>query len=223
MMKNTPGPLAPPDNNLPSLKMTDLSYSWKNIKYFVWIKKVWHLLLVLFSLSMLRLGSIHQLHHGNIRNKSTQISAIWQPAASEKQARNIDHRNLIQTTTREENTAITDKTGAFTQLLPSNRNWEKVFICRPISTYFARYYSCKLFLNVYKYRSLLMWEIWTLITNNKYLDLYYWLEMRAMNSNQHNPASLLSFINIQISSKIDSNWPFIFKVLKSAASAWQEY
>ena len=26
-MKNTPGPLAPPDNNLPSLKMTALSYS----------------------------------------------------------------------------------------------------------------------------------------------------------------------------------------------------
>ena len=28
MMKNTPGPLAPPDNSLPSLKMTALSYSW---------------------------------------------------------------------------------------------------------------------------------------------------------------------------------------------------
>ena len=28
MMKNTPGPLAPPDRSLPSLKMTALSYSW---------------------------------------------------------------------------------------------------------------------------------------------------------------------------------------------------
>ena len=151
-MKKTPGPLAPPDNNLPSLKMTDLSYSWKNIKYFVWMKKkVGCLLLVLFSLSMLRLGSIHQLHHGNIRNKSTQISAIWQPAASEKQARNIDHRNLIQTTTREENTAITDKTGAFTQPLPQiemgkKSSFEGIYISTLLDTILN---SCKLFLMLY--------------------------------------------------------------------------
>ena len=31
MMKNTPGPLAPPDRSLPSLKMTALSYSWTTL------------------------------------------------------------------------------------------------------------------------------------------------------------------------------------------------
>ena len=31
MMKNTPGPLAPPDRSLPSLKMTARSYSWTTL------------------------------------------------------------------------------------------------------------------------------------------------------------------------------------------------
>ena len=31
MTKNTPGPLAPPDTSLPSLKMTALSYSWTTL------------------------------------------------------------------------------------------------------------------------------------------------------------------------------------------------
>ena len=34
MMKKTPGPLAPPLSSLPSLNMTDLSYSWNTLLYY---------------------------------------------------------------------------------------------------------------------------------------------------------------------------------------------